>query len=83
MEFVSGDQPATHVLHYAGQSIGLFPEQARGVAKAIHAATNGTTNMIQAGITDYASGATVQHVLLIGPGIPALLVGPPVDLDRQ
>lgn len=83
MEYVSGDQPTTHVLHYAGQSIGLFPEQARVVAKAILAATNGTTNMMKAGATDYASGATVQHVFLIGPGIPALLVGPPIDLDHQ
>lgn len=81
MEYVTADQPPTHVLHYAGQEIGLFPEQARGVARAIRAATNGTTNEMRAGATEAAMGATVMRVFLIGPGIPALLIGPPIDLD--
>lgn len=76
-----GSEP-THVLHYAGQAIELMPEQAKGVAAAMRAARSGTVNVIDLGFTDAGSGATVRNVFLIGPAIPALLVGPPLGDSR-
>ncbi|EIV23255.1 hypothetical protein MA3A0930S_3103 [Mycobacteroides abscessus 3A-0930-S] len=76
-----GGEP-THVLHYAGQAIELLPEQAKGVSAAIRAARNGTVNVVDLGFTDAGSGATVRNLFLIGPAIPVLLVGPPIDNGR-
>ncbi len=68
-----------HTVHYCGQSFGVLPEHAKLIRDAINAAARGTQTAMNMRVTQMGSGRTTQLSFLIGPGVPVLLTGPPID----
>ncbi|MGB0877564.1 MAG: hypothetical protein ACPGXI_10960 [Mycobacterium sp.] len=69
---------STHTVYYAGVKFHVAHEQAVGVAQAMANARTGAVEFVSLPSTNADTGETVAHHLLIGPGTPCLIEGPPL-----